>query len=80
MGVATLRDRFKGKILESRDDSKGHWLITVIEIGGDQFVLGNICGHNSPVFNFSLLEEKEKLLTALLQKYPLAKIILGGDF
>lgn len=73
-GVATLRDRFKGKILESRSDSKGHWLMIVIEIAGKQFVLGNIYGYSSPTLNFSLLEESEELITALLQKYPLAKI------
>ncbi len=43
-------------------------------------MLGNICGYSSPALNFSLLKELEKLLMSLLQKYPLAKIILGGDF
>ena len=78
-GVAILKDRFNGKVLEKKIHDKGHWIFLVIEVNAQFVLLGNIYGYNSDTINCNLLEECEDI-NSLSSKYPSAKIILGGDF
>ncbi len=75
-----LKGNFRGKILYNQRDVKGHWVILVIEIASNMFILCNIYGYNSSVLNHNLLDTIEENVNILSTKFPMAKVIIGGDF
>ncbi len=79
-GVIILKGSFRGKILYNQCDVKGHWVILVIEIGSNMFILCNVYGYNSCVLNHNLLDTIEENVNIISTKFPMAKVIIGGDF
>lgn len=78
-GVAILTHKFKGKVLNTVRNTDGHWMVTITCLEDAFFILGNIYGYCSLSQNSKLLEELDSVLNEL-SKYPVAKVILGGDF
>ncbi len=79
-GVIILKGSFRGKILYNQCDVKGHWVILVIEIGSNMFILCNVSGYNYIVLNHNLLDNIEENVNILSTKFPMAKVIIGEDF
>lgn len=52
----------------------------VIETSSNLFILCNVYGYNSSYLNSDLLETIEENVNILSTKFPMAKIIIGGDF
>lgn len=69
-----MKDTFKGTILETKGDKKGHLIILMIESGGKYYILGNVYGYNS------IFKELFENINSFTNKYPTANILLGGDF
>lgn len=79
-GVSTLKGNFRGKIVCNKCDVKGHWVIIVVETSSNLFMLCNIYGYNSSSLNCELLDTIEENVNIFSTKFPMAKIIIGGDF
>lgn len=79
-GVAILTHKFKGKVLNTIKDTDGHWMVIITCLEDAFFILVNIYGYCSHSQNSKLLEELDSVLNELMSKYPVAKVILGGDF
>ncbi len=79
-GAAILNNSFNGKTLHSEVDTKGHFLIVVINTNDTIILLVNIYGYNSKSENDTLFEILEARFLYWLSKYPSAMIIMGGDF
>lgn len=79
-GVGILPHKFKVKVVNTIRDTNGHWIVTITCLEDAFFILGNIYGYCSLSQNSKLLEELDSVLNELMSKYPVAKVILGGDF
>lgn len=53
--VMVLKDNFRGKILHTNCDPKGHWVILFIEACNNIPILCNIYGYNSNTLNDNML-------------------------
>lgn len=72
-GVAILLNNFPGKIIVTKRDPLGHWIICVFEISEGFLILGNIYGYNNQNQNRKLLTE----LTTIVK--DLSKIYVNYD-
>ncbi len=79
-GVATLRGQFSGNVLKSKIHDYGRWLILVIEKRDIIFIMGNIYATNNSLQNRALFQEFEEEISGLINTFPNAKLILGGDW
>lgn len=79
-GVAILAHTFHGKCVWSKGDSKGHWLILLIDMNDCKFIVVNVYGYCSKDANTSLLGEIENYVNSTMRSHPNAKLIIGGDF
>lgn len=61
-------------------DVKRNWVILVIEIGSNMFILCKVFGYNSSSLNSDLLDTIEVNIHGLSAKFPMAKVIIGGNF
>lgn len=79
-GLAILFFNSPGKLLTSKSSKTGHWLMCVLDLNEHHIILVNIYGFNSPGLNKLLLSEISESIEDLKLSYPLANIIVGGDF
>ncbi len=79
-GVATLRGQFSGNVLKSKIHDYGRWLILVIEKRDIIFIMGNIYATNNSLQNRALFREFEEEISGLINTFPNAKLISGGDW
>lgn len=79
-GVAILLHNFPGKVISTKKDSSGHWIICIFETNKQFLILGNLYGYNNLNQNKQLITELTSILTELSQTYINSKIILGGDY
>lgn len=79
-GIAILKDKFKGQVLHTEKDRSGRWIILVVDINHNQFILINIYATNSKINNIGLFQDIESKVCLLLHNYPSPKVIWGGDF
>lgn len=79
-GVAILKGTFKGKVINSKTNKFGRWIILVIEVNSELFILGNMYATNSSTHNKDLFQEFEEEVLLTLEKFGDAKLIFGGDF
>ena len=75
-----MKGKFRGKIVKSFSHSLGRWVILIVEFNQQYFVLGNIYATNSVIKNKSLLQDFEEKIWNILDSFPDAKLILGGDY
>lgn len=80
VGVAILKGKFKGKILKTNIHSFGRWVILVLGLDGNIFILGNVYGHNNKTDNQSLLQNFKEEISRMLVVFPSDELILGGDW
>lgn len=59
-GVAILSNNFKGEIVHTKADPKGHWLTMVTKVTGKAIILCNVYGYCIRTSNNALLEDKLK--------------------
>ncbi len=79
--VAILKGSFKGKILKCITHGYGRWLILIVEILNNTFILGNIYGTNHRECNRTLFQEFEIEISACMSTYINAKLIFFiGDW
>lgn len=76
-GVAILLGRFKGHVIKHLTDTEGRWIILVIEIDHQQFILVNIYASNNKKTNMALFLIIENKLSQLTITLPMAKILWG---
>ena len=67
-GVAILKGNFKGHILSHEADNTGRWIILLVDVNHVQFS------------NCILIRDIERKISQIMSKFPLAKVIWGGDF
>lgn len=79
-GVAILRGQFCGNILKCKAHEYGRWLILALEKRDFVFIIGNIYATNNSLQNRMLFEEFEEEISRLMNTFPNAKLILGGDW
>lgn len=79
-GVAILLNNFPGKVIATKKDSSGHWIICIFELNNRFLILGNIYGHNNLNQNKQLIIELTNILEELSQRYINCDIIMGGDY
>lgn len=79
-GVSCLKSNFFGQILQSVGDCQGHYLCLVTNISGKIIILVNFYGYNSKSDNDKLIDILSSKLVTLMQMFPNAYIIVGGDF
>ncbi len=80
-GVAILlSDGFQGKIIETLSSGIGRWIISVILLDNNFFIMVNIYGFNNSSNNTTLLDDIVLNVSNLKLKYPSAFILFGGDF
>ncbi len=80
-GVAILlTDGFQGKIIETLSSGIGRWIISVILLDNNFFIMVNIDGFNNSSNNKTLLDGIVLNVSNLKLKYPSAFILFGGDF
>uniref|UniRef100_A0A3Q2QH20 exodeoxyribonuclease III n=1 Tax=Fundulus heteroclitus TaxID=8078 RepID=A0A3Q2QH20_FUNHE len=65
-GVMVLFNKFPGKVIGHKIDPDGHWLIMVIEMHDQKYILLCVYGYNNKTINrFTFMTEK---------------VVMGGDF
>lgn len=74
-----LFDNFPWKVISTRKDSSGHWIICIFEVNNKFLILGNLYGNNILNQNKQLIIEMTNVLTELSEKYINCEMILGGD-
>lgn len=79
-GLAILFCNSPGKLVTSKLSNNGHWLICVLNIDDQYCILANIYGFNNPAQNKLLLTEISDNIKNLKLTYPLANVIVGGDY
>lgn len=79
-GVAVLKGNFKGKILKNAIHAEGRWVLLVIEVHQNVFILSNIYGYNDSRRNIELFKDLEQEIISLSKIFPNANYILGGDW
>ncbi len=79
-GVAVLLGRFKGHVIKCSTDREGRWIILIVVIDHQQFILVNVYASNNRRINMSLFATIENNLSHLIPTFPEAKILWGGDF
>lgn len=76
-GVAILLQNFPGKVIATKNDTLGHWLLCIIEINERILILGNIYGYNNLNQNKNLITELSTTLKELSTRYINCEIALG---
>lgn len=66
--------------INSECDENGHFISLVLKSFSVTFIVVNIYGYNSKPDNDQLLFLFEERLIYWLSKFPIAYLILGGDF
>ena len=79
-GVMILFNRLPGKIMEHKSDTGGHWLMVVVEIHDQRFILTCVYGYNNPTNNRAIMESLGILINEWKTTFMTEKVILGGDF
>lgn len=79
-GVMILINRFSGNILDHKSDSKGHWLMVVIELNAVNYILLCIYGFNQRTQNKDLFSSLSRLIEGWKVIFKTDKIVIGGDF
>jgi len=80
-GVAILLNSgFQGKVIETLSSGIGRWVISVVHLDSNFFIMINIYGFNSSANNKTLLDSIVIHINNLKLKYPSAFILFGGDF
>lgn len=75
-----LFNRLPCNVICHLSDSKGHWLMVVIEQGGVNSILLCIYGYNQKTLNRELLVFLKESVKKWRITYAVDRIILGGDF
>lgn len=79
-GVAILKGNFKGHILSHEADNTGRWIILLVDVNHVQFIVVNNYAFNNKSSNCILFRDIERKISKIMSKFPLAKVIWGGDF
>lgn len=79
-GTAILLNNFPGKVVTSKKDINGHWILCVMSLEHSFLILGNIYGYNNINQNKKLLSEIDNIIKEFKIRYPTSNVILGGDF
>lgn len=79
-GVAICLNNCPGKIIDHKADSKGHWIIAILNFDGVFWIVCNIYGYNSVTENKIILNEITTIIGEYKLKYPTDNILVGGDF
>lgn len=79
-GVAILFNNCQGKILATKSDDNGHWIVTVLQLDDSILILGNIYGHCNKLQNRNLLSKIQETVLQFKRKYVSENVILGGDW
>ncbi|KAJ0068316.1 hypothetical protein NL108_004684 [Boleophthalmus pectinirostris] len=79
-GTLTVKHKFEGDILSHKCDNQGHFVFMVLAYQNKTFIVINIYGYNSKRENYQLLSTLENHIIHVLNQFPNAIIIIGGDF
>jgi len=79
-GVAILRGNFRGQVLSHEIDSLGRMVILHVNIDQKHYTLVNSYATNNRQLNGTFFKNIEIKLKQVITKFPLAKIVWGGDF
>lgn len=78
--MAILFCNSPGKLEALRISNNGHWLICVLNIDEQYYILVNIHGFNNLTQNKQLILYISDAIESLKLIYPTANVIIGGDF
>ncbi len=79
-GTAILLNNFPGKVVTSKKDINGHWILCVMSVEHSFLILGNIYGYNNTNQNKNLLFEIDNVINEFKIRYSTSNVILGGDW
>lgn len=77
--LAILFCNSPGKLVTSKSSNNGHWLICVLNSDDQCSILVNVYGFNNSAQNKPLITEFSNIENLKLT-YPLANVIVGGDY
>ncbi len=74
-----LFNRFPGDIIDHEKDTKGHWIMVIVEINDKQYILVCVYRYNNKATNVNFFAKLSQLINEWKTTYTSDKVILGGD-
>lgn len=78
-GVMVLFNKFPGKVIDHKSDTGGHWLIVVVEMHHQRYILRCVNGYNR-TNNKVMMASLGSLINNWKITYMTEKVVMGGDF
>lgn len=75
-----LFNKFPGKVIEHKSDTGGHWLIMVVEMHDQKYILICVYGHNNRTNNRVMMASLSSLINNWKVSFMTEKVVIGGDF
>lgn len=79
-GVMVLFNKFPGKVIEHKSDTGGHWLIMVVEMQDQRYILLCVYGYNNRINNRVMMASLGSCINNWKITFMTEKVIIGGDF